>query len=63
MPSNQERSYLVEVREVWVRTVRVRAQNPEDAMQQVDRYADTAEEIDFEYSHTLPRDRWVVEEE
>lgn len=56
------RKYTVNVREVHIQPTSIMASSPEDAIKRV---ADGEGEIidnALEYSHTLDRDKWTVEE-
>lgn len=54
------KSFLVGVREVHVSTMKIKAQNNTEALNKVQN--GEGEEIMCEYSHTLDRDMWTVEE-
>lgn len=50
------KKYLVEIREVHVSHREVEASSPEEAMN----LAEDAEDLFTEYSHTMPKEHWVV---
>lgn len=54
--------FAVEVREVYVVLEVVEAESFEDAVKKVDKDQLSANEISFEYSHTLHTDTWSVKE-
>ena len=58
-----KKTYIIGVREVHVRHYRVQASNESEAIQLVNDLDASVEDIAFEeYSHTLDRDTWSVEE-
>lgn len=57
------KSYIVYVREVHVQGYRVKAENEEQAKDEVREGKGDLLESYFEYSHTLDSDTWTVEEE
>jgi hypothetical protein len=57
------KSFLVCVREVYLRHYSVKAENEEEAKDLVHQRADSVVDCEFsEYSHELGRDTWSVEE-
>lgn len=55
-------SYLVEIREVWVQTIRVEnCNNKEEAIKRAS--VRDGDEVNFEYSHDLDSDNWIIEKE
>lgn len=59
----KKKSYLVEVREVHVQKVRVRATSPEEAKELVAEGDGDLLDNSLEYSHCLEPETWTVEEE
>ena len=58
-----KKTYLIGVREIHVRHYRVQASNENEAKELVNNLDASVEDIGFEeYSHTLDRDTWSVEE-
>ena len=58
-----KKTYIVGAREVHVRHYRVQAENESEAIKLVNDLDASVEDIGFEeYSHTLDRDTWSVEE-
>ena len=60
---NRKKRFLVSVREVWIQPHLVEAKTAEEALQKVAAADGAMLEDRFEYSHTLDRDLWTVEEE
>ncbi len=55
--------YLVDINEVWIRTISVDADNKEQAKHFAhNRVFQTGEDEGFEYSHELDKELWTVEE-
>ena len=58
--------YVVDVPEVWTRTIPIEADSEEEAkskVQELIRFLGEVSDIGFEYSHTLQTDNWSVYEE
>ena len=54
------KTFYISKREVWINTLEIQADSVEQALKIVDSYSDE-EQINFEYSHELPKDHWTVE--
>jgi hypothetical protein len=54
-----QEEFIVGVREVWVRSVKITAPSKADAVKNLD--VNEHEEVNFEFSHELPRDTWTAE--
>ncbi|MEK6879634.1 MAG: hypothetical protein AABY22_08515 [Nanoarchaeota archaeon] len=55
------RTYIVSIPEVHYNTVRVDANSPKEAKDNAETWiSETGESMGLEYSHTLPKNKWIV---
>lgn len=61
MPESKMKKYSVGIREIHVNTIEVEAETPKEAQERAEAEAQSGT-INLEYSHTMDRQYWSVDE-